>query len=91
LGPDIIATSPYRRGAGSDATRVRQLGARSRRVAAGVANDPDKLLERANLRFSLASIALPYDARAIVEHALSPQPFDQAAKQCHVSPHARDR
>jgi hypothetical protein len=37
------------------------------------------------------SIALPYDARAVVERVLSPQPFDQEAKQCHVSPHARDR
>jgi hypothetical protein len=60
------------------------------RGAAGVAKDPDKLLERANSG-SRASIALPSDARAIVGRGLSPQSLDQAAKPCHVSPHARDR
>jgi hypothetical protein len=64
---------------------------RTRSASHGVTNDPGKFLERVNLRFSLASIALPNDARAVVERVLSLQPFDQEAKQCHVSPHARDR
>ena len=56
------------------------------------ADEPAELLDLVDLRFPLASLAFPHDARRVVALGLSPaKPFDQPAEDCHVSPGARER
>jgi hypothetical protein len=76
----------------ASATWICQLRTRSRRVA-GLADEPTKLLDLVNVRLSAALIARFADgARTVIACGLSAaKPFDQAAKQCDVSPLARDR
>jgi hypothetical protein len=51
-------------------------------VGLGVANEPDKLIKRVDVRFPIASLArFANDAFPLVEWGLSPaKPFDQATE-----------